>query len=79
MKKKILVLSCVLSVIAAAGLNLSLFNNKSSLSDLAFANIEALGGIEVGPVCRYDTNEFCYMILDEFGADIIWGYPNNAS
>jgi hypothetical protein len=50
MKKKILVLASVATVSAAAGWNFSQNRSETVLSDVALANVEAMGS-EIGDLC----------------------------
>jgi hypothetical protein len=50
MKKKFLLLAAVVTVSAAAGWNFSQNRSETVLSDVALANVEALGS-EIGDLC----------------------------
>lgn len=74
MKKKIIGMAIIATIVLASAWNISQ-NNEIQFSSLAFNNVEALADTEVDagePCILYPTT--CYEINDDLGHDIITGY-----
>ena len=78
MKKKLLSIAFVAAIAATAGLNFNQNENKVTLSNLAFANVEALANSEADDIvanCRWNDYTYCnYIVVTHDGSTIYSHY-----